>query len=122
MNVDKQGVLRETWFGKLVRPVGLDEILQIYIIEKGEMQWFGPRPFLRKHINEEYIQAVLYYTKPGFFNSRSIATGIGNQALQGGQVSISQIIEFDQNDLRNWSFGYAARLFSRTLLAVLRIH
>jgi lipopolysaccharide/colanic/teichoic acid biosynthesis glycosyltransferase len=122
MNADATGTLQETWFGRLVRPVGLDEILQILIIATGDMQWFGPRPFLRHHVNDEYIQAVLFLTKPGFINSRSIATGIGNRALQGGIVSISELIRYDRDDLSKWSFGYAVSLMARTVLAVLKIN
>ena len=92
MNLGPDGDLRETWFGRLVRPVALDEILQIWLIAKGDMQWFGPRPFLREHINSDYIQAVLFDTKPGFFNSRSLATGIGNRALESGWVKIEEMI------------------------------
>ena len=68
-------------------PLGLDEILQIWSIATGKMQRFGPRPFIGKQINDQYIRSVLSYTKPGFVNSRSIATGIGNRALQGGLAS-----------------------------------
>jgi len=116
MNAAASGELRETWFGKLVRPIGLDEILQILLIAKGDMQWFGPRPFLRKDIDELYIESVLSHTKPGLFNSRSLATGIGNRALQEGEVSIAEMIRYDLADLENWSFSYAWRLFARTML------
>jgi putative colanic acid biosynthesis UDP-glucose lipid carrier transferase len=121
MNPDPDGHLRETWFGRLVRPVGLDEILQIWSIATGDMQWFGPRPFLRHHIDSEYIQAVLSYTKPGFINSRSLATGIGNRALQSGLVRIEELIRYDCDDLRRWSPLYAARLFLLTVLSILRL-
>lgn len=121
MNADRSGKLHETWFGRIVRPVGLDEILQILLIATGDMQWFGPRPFIRSHVNDEYIQAVLFLTKPGFINSRSLATGIGNRALQGGIISIPELIRYDRDDLSKWSFGYAVRLTVRTALAVLKI-
>jgi lipopolysaccharide/colanic/teichoic acid biosynthesis glycosyltransferase len=121
MNADASGALRETWFGRIVRPVGLDEILQIFLIARGEMQWFGPRPFLRPHLSADYINYVLHHTKPGFINSRSLATGIGNRALQDGKVSIPEMIRYDLQDLSNWSFWYAARLLSQTLLMILRI-
>lgn len=118
MNVAASGELRETWFGRLVRPVGLDEILQILLIAKGDMQWFGPRPFLRKDIDELYIGLVLSHTKPGLFNSRSLATGIGNRALQEGEISIAEMIRYDLADLENWSSSYAWRLFAGTMLMV----
>jgi len=121
MNADASGKLHETWFGRLVRPVGLDEILQILLIATGDMQWFGPRPFIRSHVNDEYIRAVLFLTKPGFINSRSLATGIGNRALQGGAISIPELIRYDRDDLSKWSFTYAVGLLFRTVLAVLKI-
>ncbi len=120
MNVAASGELRETWFGRLVRPLGLDEILQVLLIAKGDMQWFGPRPFLRKDLDEHYIRSVLSRTKPGLFNSRSLATGVGNRALQEGVVSIAEMIRYDLSDLENWSFSYASRLVLRTLAMVAR--
>ena len=116
MNAVASGELRETWFGRLIRPVGLDEILQILLIATGDMQWFGPRPLLRKDLDELYITSVLSYTKPGLFSSRSLATGIGNRALQEGVISLPDMIRYDVADLENWSFGYASGLLGRTVL------
>jgi lipopolysaccharide/colanic/teichoic acid biosynthesis glycosyltransferase len=120
MNVAASGELRETWFGRLIRPIGLDEILQILLIATGRMQWFGPRPFLRKDLNELYITSVLSHTKPGLFNSRSLATGMGNRALQVGAVSIAEMIRHDRFDLENWSAGYASWLLLRTVVMMAR--
>jgi lipopolysaccharide/colanic/teichoic acid biosynthesis glycosyltransferase len=121
MNLDASGSLQETWFGRLVRPVGLDEILQIWLIATGDMQWYGPRPFLRKHITDEYIESVLAFTRPGFINSRSIATGIGNRALQGGLVRVDEMIQYDRNDLQSWSSLYAARLLIQTVFCIFKL-
>jgi lipopolysaccharide/colanic/teichoic acid biosynthesis glycosyltransferase len=120
MNVAASGELRETWFGRLVRPVGLDEILQVFPIIVGEMQWFGPRPFLRKDLDECYIESVLSHTKPGLFNSRSLATGIGNRALQEGGIDITGMIRYDRGDLQNWSFSYASGLLLNTMVMVIK--
>jgi len=120
MNVVASGELRETWFGRLIRPVGLDEILQILLIAKGDMQWFGPRPFLRKDLDELYIDSVLSRTKPGLFNSRSLATGAGNRALQEGVITIAEMIRYDLSDLQDWSFLYASRLVFRTMMMMVR--
>jgi putative colanic acid biosynthesis UDP-glucose lipid carrier transferase len=120
MNVAASGQLQETWFGRLIRPVGLDEILQIFLIATGDMQWFGPRPFLRADLDEHYIDSVLGHTKPGLFNSRSLATGMGNRALQEGGIGIAEMIRYDVTDLENWSFSYASRLLLRTVVMVAR--
>jgi len=121
MNPDANGKLRETWFGKIVRPLGLDEILQIYLIAKGDMQWFGPRPIERHLLTDEYIDLVLSRTKPGFFNTRSLITGVGNQAVFAGRVSIAEMGQFDLHDLEHWSGWHATKLFFRTALVVLRL-
>jgi lipopolysaccharide/colanic/teichoic acid biosynthesis glycosyltransferase len=118
MNAAPSGELEETWFGRMVRPVGLDEILQIFAIIKGDMQWFGPRPLLRKDLDERYIESVLSYTKPGLFNSRSLATGIGNRALQEGGIDLTGMIRYDRYDLQNWSFLYACGLLLQTTKTV----
>jgi lipopolysaccharide/colanic/teichoic acid biosynthesis glycosyltransferase len=118
MKGDASGTLRETWFGRIIRPLGVDEILQILIIAKGDMQWFGPRPFLRKDLDDDYVSSVLPYTKPGFFNSRSLATGIGNRALQEGRINVAEMIRYDLEDLRRWGPSYALTLFVKTALMV----
>lgn len=120
MNAGASGELHETWFGRLVRPIGLDEILQIFLIVKGDMQWFGPRPFLRKDLNELYIDSVLSRTKPGLFNSRSLATGAGNRALQEGVITIDEMIRYDLSDLQDWSFLYALRIVFGTMVMMVR--
>lgn len=121
MNADASGEVHETWFGRLIRPIGLDEILQVFLIAKGDMQWFGPRPFLRKDLDDLYINSVLSHTKPGLFNSRSLATGIGNRALQEGGITIAEMIHHDLSDLEHWSFSYASRILLRTLVMVARV-
>ncbi|MGH3155898.1 MAG: sugar transferase [Streptosporangiaceae bacterium] len=121
MNAAASGKLHETWFGRLIRPIGLDEILQIFLIAKGDMQWFGPRPFLRKDVDDVYIRSVLSHTKPGLFSSRSLATGIGNRALQEGGISIAEMIRYDLSDLESWSFSFASRMLLRTLTMVARV-
>lgn len=121
MNVVASGKLCETWFGRFIRPVGLDEILQVFLIAKGDMQWFGPRPLLRKDLDDLYISSVLSRTKPGLFSSRSLATGIGNRALQEGGITIAEMIRYDLSDLENWSFSYAARILVGTLAMMARV-
>ena len=118
MTPDASGTLRETWFGRIIRPLGIDDVLQILMIVKGDMQWFGPRPFLRQDLNESYISSVLVHTKPGFFNSRSLATGIGNRALQEGRINVPEMIDYDLQDLRGWAPSYALKLVTRTALMV----
>jgi lipopolysaccharide/colanic/teichoic acid biosynthesis glycosyltransferase len=114
MKFDASGTLRETWFGRIIRPLGVDDVLQILMIAKGDMQWFGPRPFLRQDLDENYISSVLPYTKPGFFNSRSLATGIGNRALQEGRINVAEMVRYDLEDLRSWAPLYALKLFAKT--------
>ena len=116
MHVVASGELCETWFGRLIRPTGLDEILQVLMIANGDMQWFGPRPLLRANLDECYIASVLSHTKPGLFSSRSLVTGIGNRALQEGKISLAEMIRYDLADLQNWSFVYASRLLLRTMI------
>ena len=120
MNFVAPGDLRETWFGRWIRPLGLDEILQVLLVAKGDMQWFGPRPLLRADVDELYIKSVLDHTKPGFINSRSIATGIGNRALQSGGISLTDMTSFDVADLEHWSPSRAAGLLGKTVVLIMR--
>ncbi|MFC1548488.1 alpha/beta fold hydrolase [Candidatus Omnitrophota bacterium] len=61
-----------TFFGKLVRLPGFDELPQILSIIKGDLQWFGPRPYVREEIDQEYIDTILHGTKPGLFSLRAL--------------------------------------------------
>jgi len=63
---------------------------------------------------------VLSRTKPGLFNSRSLATGAGNRALQEGVITIDEMIRYDLSDLQDWSFLYASRLVFRTMVMMVR--
>ncbi len=61
-----------TLFGKMARLPGFDEIPQLLSIIKGDMQWFGPRPYVPDEIDQDYIDAVLHGTKPGLFSLRAL--------------------------------------------------
>ena len=58
--------LRITKFGKIVRSVSLDELLQLINVLKGDMSLVGPRPLLMQYLSRYSIeQAKRHHVKPG---------------------------------------------------------
>jgi len=103
-----------TPFQNFLRKTALDELPQLWSIAKGEMQWFGPRPLLRKEIGEDYIQKVLFKTKPGLFSSSVLKRGIGSGRL----ISTEEVITDDLNDIEKRSFVYNTILLIRSVWAI----
>ena len=71
---------RVTKWGKFVRKVSLDELLNFYSILKGDMSIIGPRPLVETYL-PRYSKRHLgrYAVKPGLeCPPRSISTGIRN--------------------------------------------
>ncbi|MBL8014419.1 MAG: sugar transferase, partial [Candidatus Omnitrophica bacterium] len=64
---------RLTGMGRIMRPLGIDELLQIFNIIKGDMVWFGPRPRMASEIQtmspdpDEYLTEVVNKYRPGIF-------------------------------------------------------
>ncbi|MBD3425916.1 MAG: hypothetical protein GF409_01640 [Candidatus Omnitrophica bacterium] len=73
MTTEKDPAQRKvTFYGKLVRLPGFDELPQLLSIINGDMQWFGPRPYSPDEIDQAYIDDVLHGIKPGLFSLRAL--------------------------------------------------
>ena len=96
-----------TWFGKLIRPTGLDEVLQIFSVIKGDMQWFGPRPHQKEEVNQAYIDEVLSKSRPGFFGWTVLGEGIGSK----GNMPIEERIKADSLELKQRTAANNVLLF-----------
>ncbi|ECL9135628.1 undecaprenyl phosphate N,N'-diacetylbacillosamine 1-phosphate transferase [Campylobacter jejuni] len=105
--------LRLKAFGKIVRSLSLDELLQLFNVLKGDMSFVGPRPLLVEYLplyNEE--QKLRHKVRPG----------ITGWAQVNGRNAISwqKKFELDVYYVKNISFLVDLKIIFLTALKVLK--
>ncbi|EAI2980304.1 undecaprenyl phosphate N,N'-diacetylbacillosamine 1-phosphate transferase [Campylobacter jejuni] len=105
--------LRLKAFGKIVRSLSLDELLQLFNVLKGDMSFVGPRPLLVGYLslyNEE--QKLRHKVRPG----------ITGWAQVNGRNAISwqKKFELDVYYVKNISFLLDLKIMFLTALKVLK--
>ncbi len=109
---------RVTRLGRLLRPLGLDELPQLWNVLVGHMSVVGPRPE-RPHLVAHY-EATL----PGYADRHVVRPGITGWAqihgLRGGERPISERLRFDREYIRRWSVVLDLKILALTVGAVLR--
>ncbi|ECQ6007294.1 undecaprenyl phosphate N,N'-diacetylbacillosamine 1-phosphate transferase [Campylobacter coli] len=105
--------LRLKAFGKIVRSLSLDELLQLFNVLKGDMSFVGPRPLLVEYLplyNEE--QKLRHKVRPG----------ITGWAQVNGRNAISWQKKFklDVYYVKNISFLLDLKIMFLTALKVLK--
>jgi lipopolysaccharide/colanic/teichoic acid biosynthesis glycosyltransferase len=109
---------RVTRVGRFLRPMGLDELPQLWNVLTGHMSVVGPRPE-RPHLVDEY-QATL----PGYADRHVVRPGITGWAqihgLRGGERPISERLRFDLEYVRTWNPARDLLILALTLNAVWR--
>jgi lipopolysaccharide/colanic/teichoic acid biosynthesis glycosyltransferase len=85
---------RITKFGSTLRKTKLDELPQLYNILKGEMGFVGPRPELKKYI-DQFNAPFLSLVKPGLTDYASIILRNENQILAraGGPSNYNELLK-----------------------------
>jgi exopolysaccharide biosynthesis polyprenyl glycosylphosphotransferase len=103
---------RQTWLGRLLRRLSLDELPQLYNVLRGEMSLIGPRPNVPDEV-ESYQE----------WHKRRLEVSPGITGLW--QVSGRSDLTFDDMALldiyyiENWSLGLDAKILLRTIPRVL---
>lgn len=105
--------LRLKAFGKIVRSLSLDELLQLFNVLKGDMSFIGPRPLLVEYLslyNQE--QKLRHKVRPG----------ITGWAQVNGRNAISwqKKFELDVYYVKNVSFLLDLKIMFLTALKVLK--
>ncbi|EOK0993474.1 undecaprenyl phosphate N,N'-diacetylbacillosamine 1-phosphate transferase [Campylobacter jejuni] len=105
--------LRLKAFGKIVRSLSLDELLQLFNVLKGDMSFVGPRPLLVEYLplyNKE--QKLRHKVRPG----------ITGWAQVNGRNAISwqKKFELDVYYVKNISFLLDLKIMFLTALKVLK--
>jgi lipopolysaccharide/colanic/teichoic acid biosynthesis glycosyltransferase len=106
-----------TRIGALLRPLGLDELPQLWHVLKGEMSVVGPRP--------EVLDRVPGHMRnlPDYWARHLVRPGITGWAqINGlrGHVSIAERLRFDLEYVADWSLLLDARILFLTTRAVWR--
>jgi lipopolysaccharide/colanic/teichoic acid biosynthesis glycosyltransferase/glycosyltransferase involved in cell wall biosynthesis len=109
---------RVTRIGRWLRPLGLDELPQLWNVLKGDMSLVGPRPELPELV-ERYEGEL-----PGYRARHGMRPGITGWAQVNGlrgnaNLSIADRLRFDLQYLRDWSLALDARILLRTTSTVL---
>ncbi|MGA3120875.1 MAG: sugar transferase [Polyangiaceae bacterium] len=109
---------RVTRVGGVLRPLGLDELPQLWNVLKGQMSLIGPRPEMPERV------ARIERDLPGFRTRHLMRPGITGWAqvngLRGDKSPIAERLRLDIQYLREWSLALDARILARTGSAVLR--
>ncbi|EOJ2108856.1 undecaprenyl phosphate N,N'-diacetylbacillosamine 1-phosphate transferase [Campylobacter jejuni] len=105
--------LRLKAFGKIVRSLSLDELLQLFNVLKGDMSFVGPRPLLVEYLplyNKE--QKLRHKVRPGI-------TG-WTQVNGRNTISWQKKFELDVYYVKNISFLLDLKIMFLTALKVLK--
>ena len=104
---------RLTPVGRFLRRTSLDELPQLFNILKGEMSWVGPRPPLRREV-EQYSDWHLKRldVTPGL-------TGLW-QVSGRSDLSFEEMVKLDIYYAENWSLAMDATIILKTIPAVVK--
>ncbi len=105
---------RVTKIGKFLRKTSLDELPQIFNILKGEMSLVGPRPVIRKEIEDYYQENAYFYflVPPGI-------TGLW-QVSGRSNTSYDYRVSLDSWYVKNWNLWLDIVILFKTIKAVIK--
>ena len=105
---------RITPVGKFLRKTSLDELPQIFNVLKGEMSLVGPRPVVKKEIEDYYKEEAEYYFKvpPGI-------TGLW-QVSGRSNTSYDYRVSLDSWYVKNWNLWLDVVILLKTVKAVIK--
>ena len=108
---------RVTRVGRLLRPLGLDELPQLWNVLKGDMSVVGPRPEVLDRVPQHQRELPDYWARhlmrPGI-------TGWAQVNGLRGAVSIADRLRFDLDYISAWSLWLDARILWQTTGVVWR--
>lgn len=106
------------WFCKWLRKSGIDEILQVFNVLKGEMSLVGPRPLIPEELD------IIKEKYPGLYNRREKITSLpgitGFWQIYGDRnKGVKNLVELDEIYERNKSLLLDFKIILKTFMVML---
>ncbi len=113
---------RTTRVGRILRPMALDELPQLWSILKGDMSFVGPRPLLPEEEHRREGEVVRLDEVEGYARRHSVQPGLTGLAQVRGPRDLSPRDKFryDLLYVENRSLGLDLRLLLRSVWISLR--
>ncbi len=115
----KKNDTRITRMGRIMRPLRLDELPQLFNVLKGDMSFVGPRPerphFITKLVSQIPLYPLRHTVNPGI-------TGLAQVKYSYDRTieDVKKKLEYDLQYINNISLRLDLKIFLKTVLTVLK--